>query len=67
MTDWQRIADHFNATAKCRRLKTAQPKVSHEPGCTFIECQHDKCACRMNDHGDEPLSAFLARWQNKHG
>ena len=67
MTDWQRIADHFNATAKCRRFKDGKPQVQHEPGCTFICCQHEKCACSMNCHGDVPLSVFLAKWQESHG
>jgi hypothetical protein len=41
--------------------------VQHEPGCTFICCQHEKCACSMNCHGDAPLSVFLAKWQAMHG
>jgi hypothetical protein len=67
MTDWQRIANHFNQSARCRRSKDARPQVAHEPGCTFIECQHEKCACRTNAHGDEPLSMTLQKWQEAHG
>lgn len=66
-TDWQRIADHFNATAKCRRRKDGKPKIDYIPGCLSICCEHDKCSCAMNFHGDEPLSESLAKWQELHG
>ena len=67
MTSWETIANHFNATAKCRRKKDGKPQVQHEPGCTFICCEATNCACAMNGHGDEPLTQFLARWQEMHG
>jgi hypothetical protein len=67
MTDWQRIAEAFNAGAKCKRRKDARPRVQHEPGCTFIACDHERCVCAMTDPGDGPLSALLARWQAVHG
>jgi hypothetical protein len=67
ISDFEKIAAHFNQTAKCRRSKEAQPKVDHTPGCTFIECQLANCACRTNGHGDEPLSSFLAKWQERNG
>ena len=67
MTDFERIASHFNTTAKCRRRKDSRPRVDHEPGCTFIQCEHKECACVMNSHGDEPLSVTLAKWQERHG
>ena len=69
MTDWYRIADHFNQTAKCRRFKDGKPKVSYEPGCLHIGCEHKNCACRMNFHGDEKptLTEILKWWQESHG
>lgn len=67
MTDFERIANHFNQTAKCRRLKDGKPQVSYEPGCLHIGCEHPKCACSYNGHGDEPLSVTLAKWQELHG
>jgi len=67
MTDWERIASHFNATAKCRRRKDSKPRVEYEPGCLHIGCEHKNCTCQMNFHGDEPLSVTLARWQERHG
>lgn len=67
MSDWEKIASHFNATAKCRRLKDGKPKVQHDPGVTYICCEHPKCACSMNFHGDEPLSVTLAKWRALHG
>jgi hypothetical protein len=67
MTDFEHIATCFNAKARCRRSKDARPQVAHDPGCTFIECQLANCACRTNSHGDEPLSSFLAKWQERNG
>lgn len=67
MTDWERIANHFNSTAKCRRRKDGKPQVHHEPGVTYVCCEARRCACAMNGHGDEPLTLFLARWQRLHG
>lgn len=66
-SEWERIADQFNASAKCKRRRQASPRVDHEPGCTFIRCEHADCVCAMNDPGDGTLSAFLARWQQRHG
>jgi hypothetical protein len=41
--------------------------VQYEPGCVWIECQHKQCSCRTNGHGDEPLTSFLAKWQERNG
>lgn len=69
MTDWEKIANHFNATAKCRRRKDAKPQISYEPGVLSIGCEHPSCACRMNLHGDEKptLTEILKEWQERHG
>lgn len=67
MTDWERIINHFNATARCKRRREGKPQVSYEPGCLTISCDHEKCVCAMNFHGDEPLSTSLIKWQERHG
>jgi hypothetical protein len=67
ISDFERIASHFNATARCRRSKDAKPQVQYEPGCVWIECQHKQCSCRTNGHGDESLTSFLAKWQERNG
>jgi hypothetical protein len=67
ISDFERIAEHFCATAKCKKRKTATLQVHHEPGVTWICCEHEKCACILND-GDSPqLSETLAKWQRLHG
>jgi len=45
----------------------AEPQVHHDPGVTYVCCQHERCACSMNFHGDEPLSVTLAKWRDLHG
>ena len=66
-TDFERIRDHFNESATCKRRRDAKPKLGYEPGCAFIECEHSQCACRMNDGEGLPTSEFIARWQRRHG
>jgi hypothetical protein len=67
MTDFERIQNHFNDTAKCKRRRDAKPQLGYLPGCAFIECEHEKCACRMNDGEGGPLSEFIAHWNARHG
>lgn len=67
MTDQERIMSHFNATATCKRRREAKPRLGYEPGCSFIECEHPSCPCRMNDGDGGPLSEFIARWMQRHG
>lgn len=67
MTDFERIQNHFNALATCKRRRDAKPQLGYLPGCAFIECEHEKCACRMNDGDGGPLSEFIARWNARHG
>jgi len=66
MTDFERIMNHFNAIAKCKR-RDAKPQLGYLPGCAFIECEHEKCACRMNDGEGLKLSEFIAKWNGRHG
>jgi hypothetical protein len=67
MTDFERIVNHFNATAKCKRRRDGMPKLGYLPGCAFIECEHENCPCRMNDGDGLTLSAFIAKWNAHHG
>lgn len=67
MTDMERIMDHFNQNATCRKRRDAKPQIGYLPGCAFIECEHADCRCRMNDGEGGPLSEFIARWQTLHG
>jgi len=67
MTDFERIMNHFNLTAKCKRRRDAKPQLGYLPGCAFIECSHEKCACRMNDGEGLKLSEFIAKWNRRHG
>lgn len=68
MTDMERIMNHFNQTVTgCRWRRESKPQIGYLPGCAFIECDHDKCVCAMNDGEGGPLSEFIARWQRQHG
>lgn len=67
MTDTERIMDHFNATAKCRKRREANPKLSYEPGCAYIQCEHADCRCIINDGDGGPLSELIARWERRNG
>lgn len=66
-TDYERIRDHFNESVTCKRRRDAKPQLGYDPGCAFIECEHEQCACRMNDGEGLPTSEFIARWQRRHG
>ena len=66
MTDQETITNKFNENARCRQKPEESPKLQYEPGCSFIECEHADCRCRMNDGDGGPLSAFIARWQARH-
>lgn len=59
-SSWERIKDHFEATAKCRHGN--KPRVNHE-GCTWVEI--DGCKCESVDGEGIPLSQFLAEWQER--
>lgn len=68
MTDFERIMNHLNATVTgCKRRRDAKPQLGYLPGCAFIECEHEKCPCRMNDGDGLPLSTFIAKWNHNHG
>ena len=66
-TDFERIQDEFNAKAVCRWRKDGKPQLGYDPGCLFIECELEKCPCRMNCGEGGPVSEFIARWQKRHG
>jgi len=66
-SDFDRIAAHFCATAKCRKRKDATLQVHREEGVTWICCEHAKCACVLNDGDTCKLSDTLAKWQQLHG
>lgn len=67
MTDQERIMNHFNQHAQCRKWAQANPKLKYEPGCAYIECEHADCRCRMNEGDGIPLSEFIAKWEARHG
>jgi hypothetical protein len=68
MTAQETITNVFNDTVPgCKRRRDAKPRLDYLPGCSFIECEHADCRCRMNDGDGGPISAFIARWQTAHG
>jgi len=67
MTPDEQTMKDFAATAKCRRRANASPRINHEPGVTWIECDHPKCACRINDGDGLPLPEFVKKWEGRHG
>ena len=66
-SEWERIAAHFCSTARCKKRKVATLQVHHEPGVTWVCCEHEKCACVLNDGDSSSLSETLAKWVRRHG
>lgn len=61
MSDWERIVNHFEATARC--VHKNAPKVSYEPGCLVVEC--DGCNCAHHDGNGLPLTQVLIEWKKR--
>jgi hypothetical protein len=60
--------NHFNTAVEgCKRRQQSKPRISYEPGCHFIECEHADCRCIMNDGDGGPVSDFIQRWNARHG
>lgn len=64
MSDWEKIVNHFEATAKCRCKN--KPRVHYDPGCVVIDT-NGNCKCQMHDGEGLPLTQVLAEWQKKFG
>jgi hypothetical protein len=62
MTDWEKIVNHFEATAKC--VHGNNPRVFYEPGCLVVETKGN-CKCEHWDGEGLPLTQVLAEWQKR--
>lgn len=62
-SEWERIVDHFEATAKCRCGN--RPRVFYEPGLTIIDT-NGNCLCQHHDGEGFTLTQVLAEWSSRY-
>ena len=66
-TEEERIMQHFNQHATCKRRRESRPQIHHEPGCTWVCCEANRCACSMVDGGDLTTTGLITKWEGRHG
>lgn len=78
LTEDERNMKHFNENVRgCKRRRESKPQIYYIPGCEFITCDPVNedgessapavCRCSMNNGDGGPTSAFIAKWQERHG
>lgn len=62
MSGWEKIINHFEATAKC--IHGHRPHVSYDPGCVVIDT-NGNCKCESHCGDGLPLTQVLIEWKKR--